>query len=64
MKPTYSHDIRGKLWVACSECNRGANSPYQLKCAGGLNIKRGGDDGCFGGTLLEQFVKPEKEELK
>jgi hypothetical protein len=45
-------DASGKLYVACSECDRGGNGSAKDKCSCGWQIKRGGKSGCFMGTLL------------
>jgi len=45
-------DKNDKLYVACSECERGGNGTDKDKCACGWKVKRGGKQGCFMGTLL------------
>lgn len=55
-------DTRGALWVACSECERGANG--SADCACGANAgKRFCNLGCFSGKLLPDLkLKEEKKE--
>jgi len=45
-------DNRGKLFVDCSECNRGGNGIVGDKCSSGWKIKKGRVGGCFIGELL------------
>lgn len=54
-KARYStYDTKGKLYVDCSECERGGNGSDKDKCACGWKVKRGGKGlGCFIGMLLE-----------
>lgn len=51
------YDIKDRLMVACSECERGGNGNDKDKCSCGWKIRRGGRMGCFSGTLM-QGVKP------
>ena len=44
-------DTKGKLYVDCSECERGGNGSDKDKCSCGWQIKRGWQGGCFLGTL-------------
>ena len=46
-------DNKGRLWVACSECDRGGNGSAEDKCASGGKIKKFNGKGCFLGALLE-----------
>ena len=46
-------DTKGKLWVACCECNRGGNGKDKDKCSAGWQTKRWNHLGCFMGTLIE-----------
>jgi len=48
-------DNKGKLWVACSECDRGGNGTDVDKCSCGWKIKRFNGSGCFCGTLIEKL---------
>ena len=48
-------DTNGKLWVACSECERGGNGSDKDKCSCGWNVKRFNKLGCFIGTLLKKL---------
>ncbi len=47
-------DLRGKAWIACSECARGGNG--EKSCAAGWNVKRGGKLGCMLGELRSGLV--------
>ena len=44
-------DTKGKLYVDCSECERGGNGSDKDKCSCGWQVKRGRQGGCFLGTL-------------
>ncbi len=44
-------DKDGRLWVACSECNRGGNG--DKSCACGARIKRFNGLGCFCGEVIK-----------
>lgn len=44
-------DTRGHVYVDCSECDRGGNGSDKDKCSCGWQVKRGGNGGCFIGTL-------------
>jgi len=60
MKAKYSGmDTKGKVYIDCSECERGGNGSAVDKCSCGHNIKRGGKGMCFLGTLMERY-----EEIK
>lgn len=54
MKVKYSElDTKGKLYVDCTECNRGANGKDKDKCAAGWRYKKGNQGGRFMGTLID-----------
>jgi hypothetical protein len=54
-----SRDSSGKLFVACSECNRGGNGDDKDKCSCGFRVKKWNGLGCYLGILLEGLeVKP------
>lgn len=44
--------VDGKLYVACSECERGGNGAAKDKCSCGWQVKRGGKRGCYIGQLM------------
>ena len=44
-------DTDGKLYVDCSECERGGLGGGMTKCLCGWNIAIGMQNGCFHGTL-------------
>jgi len=46
-------DDKGKLWVACSECNRGGNGKDKDKCACGWKVKKFNGLGCYLGNLIK-----------
>jgi len=53
-KAKYSEkDNSGKLFVDCSECDRGGNGSAKDKCASGWRHKKGRKGGCFMGTLMD-----------
>jgi hypothetical protein len=45
-------DAHGRLWVACSECERGGNGGEEDKCAAGWNVRRYNKRGCFLGKEI------------
>ena len=45
-------DTRGKLYVDCSECDRGGNGTATDKCSCGWKVKKAKQGGCFMGALL------------
>lgn len=52
-------DSKGRLFVDCSECNRGGNGNDKDKCSCGWQVKRGGSHlGCYCGTLIEGLEVP------
>ena len=54
MKAKHSKkDNDGRVYVDCSECERGGNGKDKDKCACGWQIKRGKQGGCFSGTLMD-----------
>ena len=50
-------DTRGRLYVDCTECNRGINGEDNDKCSAGFKTKKGGQGGCFCGVLLPEIEK-------
>ncbi len=54
MKAKYSEkDNNGKLFVDCSECERGGNGTAADKCSCGWKHKKGRKGGCFLGDLIK-----------
>ena len=47
-------DSKGKLWVACSECERGLNGSDRDKCSCAKTKKFNGS-GCFCGQLMTKY---------
>jgi hypothetical protein len=45
-------DGGGRLWVACSECERGGNGKEEDKCARGWKVRRYNKRGCFSGREI------------
>lgn len=61
-KAKYSRvDSRGLVYVDCSECNRGGNGSDEHKCACGWQVRRGGQGGCYLGTLRSGLTAQSKE---
>jgi hypothetical protein len=55
-KAKYSRtDSCGRVFVDCSECQRGGNGSDPEKCAVGFDKKKGNRGGCFTGSLLESL---------
>lgn len=50
------YDTRGKLFVDCSECDRGGNGTAEDKCASGWKHKKGNRGRCFMGELIEGLI--------
>lgn len=60
-KAKYSErDTKGKLFVDCSECERGGNGNDKDKCSAGWRIKKGKNGGCFVGQLINGLYVEEK----
>ena len=60
MKAKYSeYEKTGKLYVDCTECDRGINGTDVDKCSCGWRKKKGGSGGCFLGTLIHGIDKPD-----
>lgn len=57
-------DDKGRLWVACSECDRGGNGHDKDKCSCGWKVKRFNGLGCYLGTLLEAIAEAEGDNPK
>ena len=54
MKKKHSfRDDKGKLWVACSECEHGGNGSDKDKCSCGWKTKRFNGTGCFCGKEMK-----------
>jgi hypothetical protein len=52
-KTKYSErDSRGKIYIDCSECNRGGNGTDPDLCSCGWKTKKPMKGGCFIGELL------------
>jgi hypothetical protein len=47
------YDSKGKLFIDCSECNRGGNGADKDKCSCGWKVKKGKKCGCFVGKLID-----------
>jgi hypothetical protein len=54
MKINSFKDKKDKLWVACSECERGLNGTDKDKCSCARTKKFNGL-GCFGGQLMTKY---------
>lgn len=50
-------DSEGRMWVACSECERGGNGSDIDKCACGWKVKKFNGLGCFNGNLMTKYEK-------
>lgn len=62
MKAKYSeYDTKGKLFVDCSECERGGNGSAEHKCSSGWRKKKGRSGGCFMGDLIEGLTVDESQ---
>jgi len=52
MKIASFYDTNDKLYVDCSECERGGNGSDDDKCSCGARIKQKNKGGCFCGILI------------
>ena len=50
-------DNKGRVYVVCSECERGGNGSAVDKCSCGWKVKRYNKMGCFLGTLMLKYKK-------
>lgn len=50
-----SYDSYGRLFVDCSECERGGNGNDKDKCSCGWKLKKGGRGGCFIGKAMDEI---------
>ncbi len=50
-------DTEGRLWVACTECERGYYGSCKDKCSAGGRHKIFRGNGCFLGELIPEVVK-------
>ena len=48
-------DSKGKIYIDCSECERGGNGSDIDKCSAGWKFKKGGKGMCFIGTLMQKY---------
>lgn len=48
-------DNKGKLYIDCSECNRGGNGQDEEKCSCGWQIKNPNRGGCYIGDLMQKY---------
>lgn len=46
-------DKNGKIYIDCSECDRGVNGSAKDKCSAAPRYKTGGHGMCFLGTLID-----------
>ncbi len=60
----HSKNENGKLWVACSECDRGGNGKAKDKCSAGGYIKQWNKLGCFLGELITKKQPVKADEIK
>jgi hypothetical protein len=62
---SYSFIAKGRLWVACCECNRGANGRDKDKCSAGSAIRSYDGKGCFQGDLMSRpYIVENPKNLK
>lgn len=50
------YDAKDKLFVDCSECERGGNGNAKDRCSCGFKVKRHNGLGCFMGDLIEGII--------
>lgn len=58
------YDNKGKLYVDCTECERGKNGNDEDKCSAGWRIKKPKSGGCFIGTIMLDIDLSKAERLK
>jgi len=52
MKYNSVYDNKGRLYVDCTECNRGYYGDDSDECSCGFKIKKPNNGGCFIGDIL------------
>ena len=64
MKKIFSfYDNKGKLYVDCTECERGKNGSDKDKCSAGWKFKKPGVSGCFIGDIMSSIDLSKAESL-
>lgn len=58
------YDKRGKLYVDCTECERGKNGSDKEKCSAGIRIKKPQIGGCFSGIIIPEIDLSKAERLQ
>jgi hypothetical protein len=56
-------DKDGRVFVDCSECERGGNGKAVDKCSCGWQKKRGRQGGCYLGTLMYGYTAKTRGEV-
>jgi hypothetical protein len=57
------YDNKGKLYVDCTECERGHNGSDEDKCSAGWRFKKSHMGGCFIGTVMPDIDLSKAERL-
>lgn len=57
MKVASFYDTKGKLYVDCTECERGKNGSDKDKCSCGVRVKFKNNNGCFVGTMIPKYAE-------
>lgn len=58
------YDNKGKLYVDCTECERGNNGSDDDKCSAGFRIKKPEMGGCFIGDIIPTIDLSRAKRLK
>jgi len=58
------YDNKGKLYVDCTECERGFYGSDEDKCSCGFKTKKPNNGGCFIGTIINSVDLSQAEHLK
>jgi len=59
------YDSNGKLYIDCTECEKGKNGSDSNKCSCGIRVKKPNQGGCFNGYLCMHIDKAKlKQEVK
>lgn len=55
--PASFYDSKGRLYVDCSECERGGYGSDADKCSSGHDIRTPRRGGCFAGSIIPGVLK-------
>ena len=56
-------DNRGRISVACCECDRGGNGSDPDKCSCGWKVKKWNKMGCYIGILMSKYHEEARQKI-